>query len=246
MRTIAICGLAVAISFVAREARADRGRPAHPVRLTERACLAALYPGSSWPRRVTGAADGARPVRAVAILDLGASAICQVDVQGDGKVEVKVAAFAFATRWTASAPLALEYPIASADPDDPGGHEQTGTIAVAPIALAVGAAAIDVAITTDESGTMMSAHREAHTIYQVTPAGLVEIFAYESTSGGGESSTSDACTLAIEPTVRRGWRDLTVTCVHQHERYPGDPDDHDSESTTTQRVCWTGHAYAAP
>lgn len=242
-----MCGLAVAISTATREARADHGRAAaHPVPLTERACLGALYPGASWSRRVTGAADGARPVRAVAILDLGATAICQVEVQGDDEVLIRIAALAFAKRWTASAPVELDYPIISAYDPDPAQHARTGKVELAPIELAPGIATIDATLTTDEQATMMSAHREAHTIYRVTPAGLVEIFAYESTSGGSETSTSDACTLAIEPRVRHGWHDLTVTCVHQHERYPGDPDDRDSESTTTQRVCWTGRAYAAP
>jgi hypothetical protein len=206
------------------------------VLLTEGACLAALYPGSSWTKRRTGPDPTDSDVLAVSVLDLGTSSVCQVDVKTDDGVAVQVAAFRFQRAWAAVGHIDLTYPV------DVTYRQVTGAVKVAPIALTAAETCVEVDAHTETGGTGYLESKDASTIYRVTATGLVEIMSFESSgSGGDDGGDDDACALTIDDRVRHDWHDLTVDCKHHHNGYR---DKGNSESSSSSHYRWDGAKYA--
>jgi hypothetical protein len=124
------------------------------------------------------------------------------------------------------------------------GFSHHDTVELGTIELTDREIALIVTAKQDELAPSSSSSTTTQTVYRAGVGKLVPVLEVPATSQAGESSDSDVCQISVAA-ERAPLPDLDVTCTHTHERYPGNPDDHDRKSTEIVHYRWNGAKYAA-
>lgn len=207
--------------------------------LTEAACLPALYPGASLKRKVTGADDGARPVRLVDVRDLGGRWTCRVLVEREGGNDVAIGLFAFGKRWAVKDRLDLDYDVGR-DGDSPSFVD--GDVTVEPLPLHPGVPVVQVIKEIQRGGSEYSTSALTTTLYRVDGSDFRELLSWESGGAAGEADKTVSCDLKPEARKSKGWPDLALACTTTEANWQ-EPDTEPTEATETTRYRWDGDTY---
>jgi len=210
-----------------------RTRPPVRVGALDVDCAKALFPSVRANRIAAGDV-----VSATAFVRLGADfGACRVD----HGATVSIAAVTLGDR-PAIAGARLDRTTSKTDDQHGGGHYDK--IELEEFALTDRETALLVHSTSADFGPMFEDVKKKTTLYRVSRAGLVPVLEFESSSHSGESGDRSDCAVQ-RGDDRAPLPDLDVACTHHHDRYPGDPNDRDHESTDTAHYRWNGTKYAA-
>ena len=209
--------------------------------LTDAACANALYPGASLKRKVTGAADGERPIAGVTVSEVGERWACKVEVRRDDGTEVALGVLAFGKRWEVKGRLDFDYDVTVAT--DPGDDHADGEVDIATRTLHPRILVVEVSKQTNRGGPQYDTRETHTTLYRADGDELIELLAWQDGGTSGESDDSKTCELTLSPKRVAGWPDLTLVCTSSIVAWAAGETEPRQEQEVT-RYRWDGSTYA--
>lgn len=169
--------------------------------------------------------------------------VCRRDTREKDSRETTVT-LALVDRRTKAVLTTLE-PIALTNTDDMAnrGHDVKGTVTLELVALTATEWGLIVHHDTSETGTMFSDEHKHQTWYRASSKGLAKILESEDYNTGGESGTSDLCTLSPIDVAASLPRQIVFACEHHIDPYPGDHSQRPSTKSRKDRFKWNGTEY---